>query len=251
MAAQEMDKKAYQQVYKVLSPDSTKDRLIKPSSVMKYFQEISDCHCALVGNDYHTLKERDMGYISVRTSITFHHTPAWGDLVTCRTWHRETKGTQLIRDCVMENDKGEILVESTTGWILLTLSDRKICRPNKVSGLAVVTAPEWALHNERMGKIKLPETMPVVANRLVEYSDIDYFGHLNNCVYADIICNTMPVCLDGHQLKKLDINFVMEAVQGDTLEIRAAEQDGLCYFVGYHSRGKCFEAMAEVAPIGN
>ena len=53
--------KTYAIPIKVLSPDSSIDRLIKPSSVMKYFQEISDCHCTAVGNDYQTLKNQNMG----------------------------------------------------------------------------------------------------------------------------------------------------------------------------------------------
>ena len=243
------NQKYYQQVYKVLSPDSTMDRLIKPSAVMKYFQEMSDCHCTLVGNDYQSLRDRDMAFISVKTSLTFHNTPKWGDMVTCKTWHREMKGVNWVRDCVMMNENGDVLVESTTNWILMTLSDRKVCRPNKVPGLNIVTAPEWALENDRLGRMKLPEEMPVVAVRTVEYTDIDYFGHLNNCVYADIICNAMPGKMDGRELKKLDIAFSMEAVEGDVLEIHAMETDGLCYFTGYHSRGKCFDAVAEPAPI--
>lgn len=249
MTALDENKKIYETKFKVLSPDSSKDRLIKPSSAMKYFQEISDCHCTLVGNDYQVLKDLDLAFICAKTSLTFHKTPAWRDIVTCQTWHREMKGTQWIRDCVMKNDAGEVLVESTTGWVLLNLTERKVCRPNKVPGLTVLTAPELALQNDRLGRMKMPEDMPLVATRKVEYADIDYFGHLNNCVYADIICNALPVPLDGHALKKLDISFVLEASQGDDLEIHALEQDGLFYFTGYHSRGKCFDAIVEISPI--
>ena len=243
------DNKYYQQVYKVLSPDSSMDRLIKPSAVMKYFQEISDCHCTLVGNDYQSLRDRDMAFISVKTSITFHKTPAWGQQITCKTWHREMKGINWVRDCVMLSDAGEVLVESTTNWILMDLTERKVCRPNKVPGLNVVTAPEWALQNDRLGRMKLPEDMPLVAERKVEYTDIDYFGHLNNCVYADIICNAMPGGMVGRELKKLDIAFSMEGREGDVLQIHAMEEDGLVYFTGYHDRGKCFDAIAEPAVI--
>ncbi|MDD5953564.1 MAG: thioesterase [Oscillospiraceae bacterium] len=241
--------KTYAFRIKVLSPDSSRDRQIKPSCAMKYFQELSDCHCAAVGNDYQTLKDRDMAFISVRTSLTFHRTPKWCEMITCETWHREMKGTQWIRDCVMKSDDGQVLVESTTGWILMNLTDRKVCRPNKVPGLNVVTAPELALQNDRLGRMKMPEEMPLVAERPILYSDIDYFGHLNNCVYADIICDYMPGSMTGREMKKLDISFVMEAVQGDTLKIHALEQDGKVYFTGYHDRGKCFDAIAEVAPI--
>lgn len=241
--------KTYAIPIKVLSPDSSIDRLIKPSSVMKYFQEISDCHCTAVGNDYQTLKNQNMAFISVKTSLTFHKTPAWGDHVLCETWHREMKGTQWIRDCVIKTAQGEILVESTTGWILMDLEERKVLRPNKIPGLNIVTAPELALQNDRLGRMKLPEDLPLVAQRTIAYTDIDYFGHLNNCVYADLICNTMPGSMVGHTLKTLDISFVNEAVLGDQLAIHAKEVDGLVYFIGYHDRGKCFEAIAERIPI--
>lgn len=234
---------------KVLSPDSSRDRQIRASCAMKYFQELSDAHCEVIGNDYQTLKDRNMAFISVRTSLTFHRTPAAGEMINCETWHRDMKGTQWIRDCVIKSDDGEVLVESTTGWVLMDLTERKILRPNKVEGMHVVTAPELGLTHERMGRMKMPEDMPVIANREIMYSDIDYFGHLNNCVYADIIADYMPGGMTGMEFKKLDILFSNEASQGDVLEIRALEQDGIVYFTGYHERGKCFDAMAEIAPI--
>ncbi len=234
---------------KVLSPDSSRDRQIRASCAMKYFQELSDAHCEVVGNGYQTLKDRDMAFISVRTSITFNRTPKAGEMVNCETWHREMKGTQWIRDCIMRDDDGNALVESTTGWVLMDLTERKILRPNKVEGMNVVTAEELGLSHERMGRMKLPEDMPLVGTREVKYSDIDYFGHLNNCVYADIICDFMPGGMTGMEFKKLDILFSNEASQGDVLELHALEQDGVIYFTGFHERGKCFDAMVEIAPI--
>jgi acyl-ACP thioesterase len=241
--------KVYETKIKVLSPDSTKDRLMKPSSAMKYFQEISDCHCTAVGNDYQTLRDMDLAFICAKTSLTFHRTPFWREQLICQTWHREMKGTQWIRDCVLKTEDGQVLVESTTGWVLLNLTERKVCRPNKVEGLTVCTAPELALQSDRLGRMKMADNMVITATRVVAYSDIDYFGHLNNCVYADIICNAMPVKLDGMAIRTLDISYVLEAEEGDTLEIHTAEQDGFFYFTGYHSRGKCFDAIASLAPI--
>lgn len=241
--------KTYETTIKVLSPDSSMDRLIKPSAAMKYFQEISDCHCTAVGNDYQVLKDQGLAFICAKTSLNFLRTPKWREIVTCQTWHREMKGTQWIRDCVMKSQDGEVLVESTTGWVLMNLTERKVCRPNKVPGLTVLTAPELALQNDRLGKMKLPEEMPLLATRDVCYSDIDYFGHLNNCVYADIICNSLPVPMEGHEVKKLDISFVLEASLGDKLTIHGMEQDGRFLLTGYHDRGKCFDAMVELAPI--
>lgn len=244
-----MEEKVYRREFQVLSPDSTRERLLKPSVAMKYFQEMSDAHCIEVGNGYQTLRDRDMAFISVRTSITFHNTPKVGDRFLCETWQRGLKGVQWLRDCVMKNEAGEHLVESTTGWVLMNLTERRALRSNKVNGMVTCFAPELALTHERLRRMKLPEDMPVVARRLVEYCDIDYFGHLNNCVYADIIMNALPISLEGQEVWKLDISFINEATQGDVLEIRAVEQDGVCWLAGYHDRGRCFEAMVEVRPL--
>ncbi len=241
--------KTYETKFKILSPDSTRERLLKPSAAMKYFQEISDVHSALAGNDYYTLRDRGVAFICAKTSLNFLRTPAWGDEVLCRTWHRQMKGSQWIRDCVMLNDGGEVLVESTTSWVLLDLEARRVCRPNRAPGTGVLTAPELALQNDRLGKINLPEDMPVVGARQVYYSNIDYVGHLNNCVYADLVCDAMVGGMDGRALTRLDISFLQEASQGDTLEIRALERDGLCYITASHSRGKCFDAVAAAAPV--
>ena len=244
-----MEKRIYRREFKVLSPDSSEDKILKPSHAMQYFQEMSDCHCREVGNGETELRERNMAFISVRTSLTFHRTPRWQEHFLCETWHREMKGTQWVRDCVMKSLDGELLVESTTGWVLMDLTDRKVLRPTKVEGLTVLTAPELALPSARMGRMRMPEDMPIVGQYVVRYTDIDYFGHLNNCVYADFICDYMITPMNGREVTKLDINFIDEAHQGDVLELRAAEADGVTYFEGFHERGRCFQAMVETRPL--
>lgn len=244
-----MDKTIYRREFKVLSPDSSQDKLLKPSCAMKYFQEMSDCHSREVGNGEEELRERNMALISVRTSLTFHRTPRWQETFLCETWHREMKGTKWVRDCVMKSMDGELLVESTTGWVLMDLTERRVLRPTKVPGLTILTAPELALPSARMDRMQIPEDLPVVGHYDVHYTDIDYFGHLNNCVYADFILDFLPTPINGREVTKLDISFIDEAHQGDTLELRAAEIDGVTYFEGCHERGRCFQAIVESRPI--
>ncbi len=241
--------KYYEEEFRVLSPDSTLERLLRPSAAMKYFQEVSDVHQYELGNGYQALFDRGMAFICARTSLNFPDAPKTNDRIICRSWLREVKSTQFIRDSVIMDHSGNVQVESTTSWVLMDLNERRILRPNKLDNITILTAPELALQNSRLGRIRLPEEMTNAGKRRVYYSMIDYFGHLNNCVYADLVCDFMPGGISGRQIRTLDIFFLNESVEGDELDIYTAEQDGTFYFRGIHERGVCFEAAATISGI--
>lgn len=243
-----MSQSTYQQSFRVMSPDSTVDRRLRPSAALQYVQELSDRHSLEMGNGYHTLKAKNMALICAKTSLTVHRAPETGEVFHGETWLRAMKGTQWIRDSVLRGEDGTVLSEITTSWVLMDLLERRVLRPTKVEGLHIVTAPELALSHDRL-KFQLPENLPCLGERKVCYSDIDYFGHLNNCVYVDILCDAVPTPLVGRQIKTFDIQYCNEASLGDVLTLYGAEQDGTFYLTGSHARGKCFDAVATIEAL--
>lgn len=78
--------------------------------------------------------------------------------------------------------------------------------------------------------------------RAIRFTDIDYNGHLNNAIYADIAMDYAPLALSSAPLRRYDINFLGEAKLGDSLDI-STHTNGSDFYIGAsHERGKCFTA---------
>lgn len=226
----------------VRSYDCDKEQRMRPSAILRYLQEIAGSHCALLGMDYDTLASHDGVFLIVRQSMNFYRTPKKDETLILSTWHRETKGVQSFRETQITTQTGEVLVDSTGVWILARVSDHRILRPSEFSAFSIPHRPEPILPT-RPEKLRAPAEMEEIGHRPIRYTDIDYNRHVNNCVYADILCDFLPGGMEGREFATLDISYIAEAKEGDTLTVFAAEEDAL-WMRGEHARGKCFEIRA-------
>jgi len=226
----------------VRSYDCDKEQRMRPSAILRYLQEIAGAHCAALGMDYDTLASHDGVFLIVRQSMNIYRTPKKDEKLILSTWHRETRGVQSFRETQVQTSNGEVLVDSTGVWILARVSDHRILRPSEFSAFSIPHKPEPSLPT-RSEKLRAPAEMEELGLRPIRYTDIDCNRHVNNCVYADILCDFLPGGMEGKEFSTLDISYIAEAKEGDTLRISATEEDAL-WMRGEHERGKCFEICA-------
>lgn len=224
----------------VRSYDCDQEQRMRPSAILRYLQEIAGAHCALLGMDYDTLAKHDGVFLIVRQSMNLYRIPKKDEELVLSTWHRETKGVQSFRETQITTRDGEVLVDSTGVWILARVSDHRILRPAEFTAFSIPHRSEPILPT-RPEKLRAPEEMEEIGLRPIRYTDIDYNRHVNNCVYADILCDFMPNGMEGKVFSGLDISYVAEAKEGDTLRIFAKEDADALWMRGEHDRGKCFE----------
>ncbi|MBQ3054990.1 MAG: hypothetical protein IJC88_02690 [Oscillospiraceae bacterium] len=224
----------------VHSYDCDKEQNMRPSAILRYLQEIAGAHCALLGMDYDHLAKNDGVFLIVRQSMNLYRIPKKDEVLLLSTWHRGTKGVQSYRETQITTRDGEVLVDSTGVWILAHVSDHRIWRPSDFTAFQIPHRPEPVLPT-RPEKLRAPAEMEAIGFRPIRYTDIDYNRHVNNCVYADILCDFMPGGMEGKKLSTLDIAYIAEAKEGDTLRILAQECENGLWMRGEHERGKCFE----------
>ena len=225
----------------VRSYDCDCDQKMRPSAILRYLQEIAGAHCALLGMDYDTLAANDGVFLIVRQSMNLYRTPRTDEELVISSWHRETKGVQSFRETQITTKSGEVLVDSTSVWILARVSDHRIWRPSEFTAFSIPHRAEPRL-STRPEKMRIAEDLEEIGKRPIRYTDIDCNNHVNNCVYADFLCDFMPGGMHGKLFNTLDISYIGEAKEGDTVTLFAGEEDGVLCFRGEHARGKCFEA---------
>lgn len=230
-----------QEKIQIRSYDCDCKQTLRPSALLRYLQEIAGEHCALFGMDYDMLYENDGVFLIVRQSLNLYELPKKGETVLLQTWHRKTTGAQFIREMQLLREDGTVLTDSTSVWVLAHVRDHKIWRPSDFTAYNLPHKPEPELPT-RPGKLRVPDTLEQIGVRPVRYTDLDYNGHVNNCVYADFLCDFMPGGMHGKQFATLDISYIGEAKEGDCITIYAKEAEDALYFRGEHARGKCFEA---------
>lgn len=193
------------------------------------------------GADDMNFGDRDLAplnavWVLARMCISFVDTPHRYDNVTLETWHRGLKGAQYIRDYQMKDSSGKVLVASTSSWLIMEKSERRLLHGDVLEPYVSSSAQcDEAAVERPCGKIVVPSgtLMSPAGSRVVSYSDVDYNLHTNNTKYIQWALDALPdeLTFDG-ELSELQINFNLESHRGQTVCLMKGERDGVWYVEG-------------------
>ena len=226
-----LDKTAYEWQTSITSFEVDMFDRIKLSALMKRHQEIGEMHLNEFGTTSEQMRrEQNLSFIFTKVNILVHRLPKSGENVVIRTWCSALKGVRFTRNYVVFDEKGQILTETKAEVTVLDLATRKIVRPTEINGFSDFLYNDQLENNaEYPAKIKMSGENAAVHTRPVRFSDIDYNGHVNNTVYADMALDCLSVETLKAAIKSFEINFVNEVLPDETLEISVTADDGYVF----------------------
>ena len=232
---------------KIASYDAGRDKRLRPSNQLKLQQEVGELHLGAGGLTWEEFYRHGMVFVLTRLNSVIHRAPLLDEKVWLRTWHRDTKGAQFYRCYQFLDAAGQSLIESVSAFALVDPVEHKLLRPDVFERFGVGVQPERKNGCPDPGRLRPPAELAPAGSRRVYWSDTDYNGHLNNTVYADILCDFLPGGMAGKQITGFSIAFLKEAMEGEELAISACSAGGEAWISAVHGRGTCFEARASFA----
>lgn len=216
-----LDKTAYEWETTVTSFEVDMFDRMKLSALMKRHQEIGEMHLNEFGTTSETMRrDQNLSFIFTKVNVLVHRLPKSGENVVIRTWCSALKGVRFTRNYVVLDQSGRILTESKAEVTVLDLVTRKIVRPTEINGFSDFLYNDQLENNaEYPSKIKMSLENSMRHTRAVRFSDIDYNGHVNNTVYADMALDCLSPETLKSEIKGFEINFVNEVLPDETLEI--------------------------------
>lgn len=222
-----LDKTAFQWHFPVLTAEVDMFDRLKISALMKRQQEIGELHLIQFGTSSDKMRdEQGFAFIFTKMNIKVTRLPKSKENVILTTWCSGLKGVRFTRNYVLRDELGFVLTEAKAEVTAIDLNTRKIVRPREINGF------EDFLYNEDLeNTCPYPEKLTFFSesdktySRDVRFSDIDFNGHVNNTVYADISFDALPIKALENAIKGFEINFINEAVLGETVEVSVSSDD--------------------------
>ncbi len=226
-----LDKTAFEWATEVTSFEVDMFDRLKLSALLKRHQEIGEMHLNEFGTTSEQMRrEQNLSFIFTKVNVLVHRLPRSREKIVIRTWCSALKGVRFTRNYVVFDELGQILTESKAEVTVLDLLTRKIVRPTEINGFADFLYNDQLPNNaEYPAKIKMLVENAVVHTRKIRFSDIDYNGHVNNTVYADMALDCLSPEVLKTAIKGFEINFVNEVLPEETLEISVIEEDGFVF----------------------
>lgn len=183
------------------SETDTKEQLALPS-IINYFQDCSEFHSQSVGSGAGSLGQ--YAWVLNAWQIVINRYPKRNETITIGTKPHKFKGIEGHRNFIIKNEQDETLVYANSIW---TYFDMNKLRPAKITQdqfdcytLEEPLDMEYAPRKINITDIEI-STLPTIYQTTVQRSQLDMFGHMNNCQYVSIAYNCLPEDDTVHQVR--------------------------------------------------
>jgi acyl-ACP thioesterase len=194
-------------------------------AVFGFFQEAAITHAEDLGVGRDALAEIGQAWVLSRIAVFMEKRPRYGDTVTVESWPRSWEKLFALRDYAIKDASGRPLVRGRGSWLILDVEKR---RPLRVQQVIEKLPPNHGINAMTAGAPALSFGAELVktGERRAAYSDIDFYGHVNNARYIQWIQDMVePELMDTADQIRLDINYVSEVLPGETVELWSAPID--------------------------
>ncbi len=197
---------------------------VRPSAVLRRFQQIARDDLLSLGVSYQAMREKGQAFVVSRMALQFER-PVVGEVpLKLVTAANPSHGATFPRSFLLSDETG-VVARAMSQWALLDFEKRALLRASAFSW-DLPSFPDLSdgLSCERLAKPR--DAAPIDTDyRRVYPSMLDQNCHLNNCNYADLATDLIPH--GKGEVKELQISFQREAKLGETLLIsRYDEEEG-------------------------
>ncbi len=199
---------------------------IKPFVLLNIGQEAAYAHSQILGFGYDNLMPLGLAWVLSRAQIKIERTPRWGEKLIIRTWHKRQDRAFSLRDYLVFDEQGEIIIRMTTSWLVMNIANRRIHRVESL--LKDNELIDFNSFNEDAIEAPAPKVeistdeCEMLDSHRVRFSDLDLNRHTNNAKYIEWAVDRIPSQMDESlTLKELSINFNLESKHGDIVDLKS------------------------------
>ena len=225
------------ETYRVEAHDVDMTGAFRVAAMMRYMQETAYRHMQGTGPTETELRAAGRAFLLSRIAVRIYETIGHGDEFTLETYAEESRGVSFGRVFTIRS-VGRLIAEARSVWVLFDFSARRIMRVGEIEHLYGEEPPH---EMEVPRRLLLPEGVELSSYRehLVDYPDIDVNGHMNNTVYADILCGCVPEIRSGDaRVSYLYINYSNECKLDENIKIERCGQPGEWFFRTHRDDGR-------------
>lgn len=202
------------------------DRLTA-KSILSIFQDVASTHAEDIGVGYMSMLQKNLYWVLSRIKFDIIKMPEPNQIVIVETWPHPKGKIDFDRDMRILNTSGDVLITAVSKWCVIDTTTRALMRTENVNYMGECYLDVNYL--DRFNKIVLPNQPEINALvHIVNFSDLDHNGHMNNTNYASLIANIMQDKTYSH----FEINFTKECLINDEIIVSQMMQDNQNYFIG-------------------
>ena len=198
-------------------------------NIINYFIETTNHHSNFVGLANEDLMTKDYTWMIYKWRIKVLKYPKAFQRIKVRTWASGFKSLKAFREFEIYLGDEKIAYASSI-FLLIDLESRKPVKiGDKISEIYKINDLKFF---DKIERINEPIDREPINNfdYIILRRDIDLNNHVNNSVYAELLCEAMPKYLYKKKFSDININYTKELLLGDHIFIDVYLKDDKLYF---------------------
>lgn len=239
----ESDGITFRSEHKVLFSQCTSSKTLSFYEILKLTSDMAVEDYAEQGLSRDFLVANGFAFLVSRTAFRFHRLPRENERFTFTTYEEKSEPLQLVRAYEFVSEDGTPLITGISTWILADPVARRII-PTKKFTLRPPVESQKPHDCLKYGKIAVPESLELLDERTIRYSDIDGNGHVNNSRYGAFIADALPEAYRSKTFTDFRLNYSKEAMLGDKMQLfgNFSDDEHKIVIIGKTADGISFES---------
>ena len=204
--------------YKIRTYECDKNSNLRILTLMNILQDMADSHASDLHLGLEFCLSQGLAWVGSNYHIKINRLPTLHETIKVTTWPSAEKKIGAVRDFVIEDEQGNVIIVASSQWILIDfVRKRPISLKENLPEYTVI--PERALETD-FPKLPEPERADCQRRFLVRFDDIDINRHVNNAVYPLWATEAVDHDFrDNHVPCELEIAFKKEGHLGEDVDI--------------------------------
>ncbi|MCK5388670.1 MAG: hypothetical protein KAJ22_05230 [Candidatus Izimaplasma sp.] len=218
----------YYQDYYIHTYDVDKNKYLKVSALLNYFQDamVHNADSFGAGTDYY--QAIGLLWVLVDYEIDIIKLPYGKTTVTCGTIPYDLKRFFAFRKWELRDSNGELLATAKGKFVLIDVFTKQIVNPTgeivSVFKQMLEDAPDKPFSKNK----KLDGDILYRSEDTVKSSYIDINNHMNNVYYMILAYNNIPhYLLEEYFIENISITYKKESIIGDNLNIEGRRDNNV------------------------
>jgi len=207
--------------FKISPAEADMNRRLKIGSLVNYLIQSAINSSEQLGFGFEKLLKQNLFWVFYSLTVQIFRPLNLNEKIIVETWPKDIKGLQHLRDFIVRDEKEEIVIRATTGWLAIDFETK---RPTKnINSMSFENFTRLKdKHGIKDGPVKLKTINPTDEFDIkTSYFDIDLNQHVTSTRYIDWMADTFSS--DYHRMyypDRLSVNYLKEVKLLQTLKLK-------------------------------
>lgn len=208
------------------------NKKIKLSSILAIASDTAGKDYTERGISHKKMMEAKEVMLLARYHVHINRSPLVDEIITVRTWEKGIMDGLVLRDFEFIDSNQSVCIVISSSWIVVNPYTKKFIKPKnfqcKKFGLSDIDTG-----CEICRRIILSnKNMEYFGEHVVEYSELDGNGHLNNANYGNIIFDSIKKKDIDSNFTDIYINYIKEAKAEEVMKLYICKEEDSIYIEG-------------------